>query len=134
MVSGDVSKRKSEGLAGKSVLIVEDEPLIALDVHRALSAAGASIVSALSVREALDQIGFADISAAIVDVQLGAQDAAQVCDALARRKIPFVFYTGRPASAPLLEQWAHILVIKKPATPEHIAAALSLAVRSMAKP
>jgi CheY-like chemotaxis protein len=33
----------------KSILIVEDEPLIALGIHEALSSAGASILSASSV-------------------------------------------------------------------------------------
>jgi CheY-like chemotaxis protein len=123
-------KRERPPLADLSILIVEDEPLVALDVHRALSAAGASIISALSVREAIDLIGYADISAAIVDVQLGAQDAAKVCDLLAQRKIPFVFYTGRSARAPLLAQWPHIPVIKKPATSTDIVSTLIFVARS----
>ena len=69
-------------LAGKSVLIVEDEPLVALEVHGALSAAGASIISAATASEAIRLIGYAEISAALVDVQLGNENAARVCDLL----------------------------------------------------
>jgi hypothetical protein len=31
-------------LAGRSILIVEDEPLIALEIHAAFNAAGASVI------------------------------------------------------------------------------------------
>jgi len=40
-------------LVGVTVLIVEDEPLIALDLHAALSAAGAGIMAATDTAEAL---------------------------------------------------------------------------------
>src|SRR4051812_16111525 len=65
-------------LAGTSILIIEDEPLVALGVHMALSTAGASIISATGTGEAIQLIGYAEISAAIVDVHLGAEDAAEV--------------------------------------------------------
>src|SRR5437870_2564365 len=51
-------------LVGASVLLVEDEPLIALDLHAALSAAGAGIIAATESAEALRLIRRNDISAA----------------------------------------------------------------------
>jgi CheY-like chemotaxis protein len=42
-------------LMDRSVLIVEDEPLIALDLHDALHEAGASILAATNVKDALAQ-------------------------------------------------------------------------------
>lgn len=42
------SSRQSR-LLGASILIVEDEPLIALDLHAALSAAGAGIIAATDI-------------------------------------------------------------------------------------
>jgi DNA-binding NtrC family response regulator len=109
----------------KSILIVEDEPLIALGVHGALNRSGASILSASTVREATRLIGYAEISAAVVDVRLGDEDASQICKLLARRNIPFVFYTGQPGTAPLLGEWPRVQVLKKPAPFEQIAAALA---------
>ena len=114
-------------LAGKSILIVEDEPLVALEVHRALSAAGASIISAATASEAIRLIGYAEISAALVDVQLGKESAARVCDLLARRQVPFVFYTGR-AEKMFLAHWPDVKVLNKPATTEDIIAALVAAL------
>ena len=57
-------------LAGRSILILEDEPLIALEVHAAFRAAGASIISAADSKEALRMIGLPDLSAAVVDINL----------------------------------------------------------------
>ena len=116
-------------LLGKSILIVEDEPLVALGVHSALSAAGASIISAGTAAEAGKLIGFAEISAAIVDVQLGSEDATQVCDQLARRQIPFVFYTGRADRTFLLAGWPDVKVLSKPATSQLIVSTLASLLR-----
>lgn len=121
-------------LAGTSILIVEDEPLVALDTHAALSATGASIISAATASEAVRLTGYADVTAAIVDIQLGSEDAAKVCDALARRGIPFIFYTGRADKAALLTEWPDAPVIRKPAMPHDIVATLSALLASRIDP
>ena len=99
-------------LAGRSILIVEDEPLIALDIHAAFSAAGANIVSASDNREALRLIGSPDLSAAVVDIALGAEDCCRVCKRLADSGVPFVFYTGE-ARTEVLRQWPKAPVLTK---------------------
>ena len=70
---------------GCSVLIVEDEPLIALELHDALHSAGASILGATTAKDALELIAYAQICAAIVDVKLGGNDCSSVCAALTIR-------------------------------------------------
>jgi DNA-binding response OmpR family regulator len=82
-------------LLGRSILIVEDEPLVALDVRAAFIAAGASVVSAGSCREALRLADSPGLSAAIVDINLGrGEDCSEVCERLSERHIPFLFFTG----------------------------------------
>jgi DNA-binding response OmpR family regulator len=120
--------RRAGALADSSILIVEDEPLVALGVHGTLSAAGGSIISAVSAAEARSLIGYAEISAAIVDIRLGGEDAAEVCTLLARRSIPFVFYTGSH-DAPLLAVWPGVPVIRKPARPQELVSALASLLR-----
>jgi CheY-like chemotaxis protein len=66
-------------LAGRSILVVEDEPLVAVNVHAPFSAAGASIISAANSREALRMISLPDLSAAIVDINLGKENCSAVC-------------------------------------------------------
>lgn len=119
------SRSQTRPLAHQSILIVEDEPLVALDVHRVLSDAGASIISASTPGEAIKLLSFAEVAAAIVDVQLGREDARQVCDLLARRGIPFAFYTGRADITLLRAQWPQVPVIKKPATSQDIVSILA---------
>lgn len=102
-------------LLGRSVLIVEDEPLIALELHGALHAAGASIIAATTIKEALHLITYAQICAAIVDVNLGGEDCSRVGAALAGRSIPFMFYTGY-STAPSITAWAQAPAIEKPAS------------------
>jgi CheY-like chemotaxis protein len=101
-------------LLGRSVLIVEDEPLIALELHDALHEAGASILAATTIEDALELIAYAQICAAIVDVNLGGQDCSSVCHALTKRSIPFIFYTGY-SEAPSLSQWPSAPAVGKPA-------------------
>src|SRR5215471_603057 len=89
---------------GRTVLIVEDELGIARELHDVLRASGASILTATTIKDALHLIGYAQIYAAIVDVNLRDEDCSSVCAALARRSIPFMFYTGY-STAP---SWAAI--------------------------
>jgi CheY-like chemotaxis protein len=101
-------------LHGRSVLVVEDEPLIALDLHVALCTAGASILTATNVKDAVELISSAQICAAIVDVNLNGDDCSSVCAALAKRSIPFMFYTGYLTADPL-SVWPNVPAVSKPA-------------------
>jgi CheY-like chemotaxis protein len=125
-----LSRSPAGPLAQQSILIVEDEPLVALDVHRVLSAAGASIISAATPGEAIKLLSFAEVTAAIVDLQLGSDDATLVCDFLQRRRIPFAFYTGRADTTLLHAQWPQVPLIKKPAKSEDIVSILTTLVAS----
>jgi hypothetical protein len=92
-----LSRRQPAGrisLFGVSVLIVEDEPLIALDLHAALSAAGAGIIAATDTDEALR---------------------------LLHHRVPFLFHTGH-ANARLLQGWPQVPVLIKPVSHQEIVA------------
>ena len=108
-------------LAGQLVLIVEDEPLIALDLHAALSAAGAGIVAATETVEALRLIRRNDVSAAVLDIGLGDRDCTQVCQALLHHGVPFLFYTGQGEAA-MLKAWPHVPIMIKPTGHDEIVA------------
>jgi CheY-like chemotaxis protein len=68
-------------LLGQTILIVEDEPLIALHLHAALLARGAGLIAATSSAEALALIRRNDVAGAVVDVTLARGDCHEVCDA-----------------------------------------------------
>jgi DNA-binding response OmpR family regulator len=103
----------SRSLFGRSVLVVEDDPLVALDVRAAVSAAGASVVSAASCSEALRLAVSPGLSAAILDIDLGhGEDCSAVCERLSERGIPFVFFTGE-VRPDILLKWPHAPILTK---------------------
>jgi DNA-binding response OmpR family regulator len=81
-------------LVGRLILVVEDEPLVALDVLRGLEAAGARVISARTLVDALTKAGDPDLSAAVLDHGLIEGDTSEVCEKLKERGIPFVLYSG----------------------------------------
>jgi len=90
---------KSMDLAGRSILLVEDEPLICLDITSRLQAAGAKVFAASHLDKALGLAGHPDISAGVLDFDLGKADSTLICWKLVDRRIPFIFHTGRVYSA-----------------------------------
>jgi DNA-binding response OmpR family regulator len=122
-----LSRRQCTGrisLFGVSVLIVEDEPLIALDLHAALNAAGAGLMAATDADEALRLIRRNDISAAVLDISLGERDCTAVCQALLHHRLPFLFHTGH-ANARMLQAWPEAPVLTKPVSHREIVAAVA---------
>ena len=101
-------------LAGQSILVVEDEPLIAMDVVQGLQSAGASVAQARTLSEALSKVECPDLSAAVLDHALNDGDASQICDRLDRRNIPFVVYSGYDYVEGPCSQGEHV---RKPAAP-----------------
>jgi DNA-binding response OmpR family regulator len=112
---------QGSSLAGRSILIVEDEPLIAINIAAAFEKAGAIVVAARSLREAVRRVEEDGLSAAVLDFGLGDGDADVLCGRLKERAIPFILHSG----------YAHVgnachggIVIPKPANPEALIEAL----------
>jgi DNA-binding response OmpR family regulator len=78
------------------ILIVEDEPLIAMMLEDFLDILGKQVAgSAENVADALGLVAAGGIDAAILDVNLrGGEKSWPIADALAAADIPFLFATG----------------------------------------
>ncbi|MCI0599026.1 MAG: response regulator [Beijerinckiaceae bacterium] len=77
------------------ILIVEDEPLIAVALESTLRELGFDAIGTVTrISAALEAIGREQIDGAILDVNLGLQRIDPVADALAARACPFFFMTG----------------------------------------
>ena len=77
------------------ILIVEDEPLIALTVEDMVMELGYEVAATIGrIDEALAFIEREHIDGAILDVNLGRLRIDPVADALALKGCPFVFTTG----------------------------------------
>ena len=78
-----------------SVLIVEDEPFIALDLGMAVEEARGKVIGpAGNVREALMLIEQHLVQAAILDVNLSDQDVTPIAELLIGGGVPVIFYFG----------------------------------------
>jgi ActR/RegA family two-component response regulator len=119
----------TNALAGRTILVAEDEPLIALDIVRALRAAGAHVLSAGHAEYGLCTSEHPHLSAAVIDLHLGDGSGMVICKRLQQRGLPFVVYTGYP---PMLtkSEYPGVSVIAKPARPDEIITALIGALKS----
>lgn len=117
--------------SGRNILIVEDEPLIAMMLEDFLAELGHEVVGTVdSVEAALDHVEKGGFDVAIVDVQLkDGKQAWAVADRLAETGTPFVIATGGHVEQPP-EQHAAAPVLAKPYTIEAIEPALAQACGS----
>jgi CheY-like chemotaxis protein len=113
-------------LRGKSVLIVEDEPLVAMDMQSTLRAAGCTVIGpAGTVREARKLIGEHDCDAALVDVNLRGETIDKLLPALRRNDIPYGFVTGYGAKV-LSQTFEETVTLTKPFSGEQLLAVVEV--------
>ncbi|MGE6696415.1 response regulator [Hyphomonas sp. NPDC076900] len=117
-------------LAGLHVLVVEDEPLVVLDLTHEIEDAGAEVVAvARTLSEALDTASGDGIDLAILDGNLRGEKVDAVAELLAGRDIPFCFVSGYgPEHLP--SAFRSVPVIQKPFS----SAGLRAVLRRLAKP
>lgn len=81
-------------IAGLRLLILEDEPILGLDLEDIIAEAGGTSIYAERVEEALDLIAAESLDAAILDVNVHGRTSYPVADLLQRLGLPFIFATG----------------------------------------
>ncbi len=112
------------------ILIVEDEPLIAMMIEDFLDILGKAVagsVDSVDAALALIEAGGTDgggVDAAILDVNLrGGEKSFAIADALAAKGIPFVFATGGSHDT-VAEAYRDRPTLPKPFTMDGVAKAL----------
>ncbi|WP_372640847.1 response regulator [Hyphomicrobium sp.] len=116
-------------LRGLHVLVVEDEPLIALDIKDILENSDVSVVGpAARVSEALALLAQNRPDAAVLDVRLQADTTTfPVADWLREQGIPFLFQTSDPDL--IGPTYAEVPVLRKPFQAEQLLAKLWISWR-----
>ncbi len=111
-------------LEGQRILVVEEQPLVALDLKLALEQAGAEVVVAGNAAEALGRVSQFDFTAGVVDWRPQSDDHRVVARALKQRKVLFLFYATNPPEDVTTVRGAPVFL--KPSRPEDIVQALAL--------
>lgn len=112
-------------LRGKRVLVVEDEPFIALALEEMVVELGCTLAGSVAqIADALVLIEAGSVDAAVLDVNLGLEKVDPVADALAALGCPFVFTTGY-GRVGVPSAHSDRAVVEKPFSRDDVAAALA---------
>ena len=85
-----------------TVLLLEDEFLIALELEEALEDAGFRVLSTSRIDECLHRLTTVTPDTAILDFRCGSETSRPVAGVLADRQVPFVVYSGLPGEDELV--------------------------------
>jgi DNA-binding response OmpR family regulator len=117
--------RRHRDLNGATVLLAEDDTLVASALADHLNKAGAKVAGPVaSVSQALDTLESADIDVAIIDFMLEDSNTAPLQEALFSKQVPFVVITGYPRV--LVRRDARQTVLGKPVSPEELYSAVRM--------
>ncbi|HEY1425216.1 MAG TPA: response regulator [Caulobacteraceae bacterium] len=115
--------------AGRRVLVVEDEMMIAMLVEDMLCELGCAVVGPVHALEAALDLARSDdgLDAALLDVNLAGQPVFAVADALRAKGVPAIFSTGY-GDAGLRDVDRGAQVLQKPFRAGDLARALTAAL------
>lgn len=113
-------------LKGATILIVEDEPLIVMDISMAFEPTGAHLTTTNTVKHARLLVEHDGLSAAILDHALPDGVATSLCTRLTERGIPFLMYSGFPSTDGACKNAPHV---SKPASHDVLLDAVEALIR-----
>ena len=113
------------------VLIVEDDPIIGLDLRETLAAAGAFVLGpAVDVGSALALLENSRVDAAVLDHVILGGDSRPIADVLLQRGVPFLFHTSHRGELPT--RYPSVKIIDKPSQPDGLIRSLQALVAKTA--
>lgn len=109
------------------ILVVEDEPFIAMGLEQLLPKLGYEVVSVAShLRDALAKAEAGGFDLAILDVNLSGELSYRVADVLLAKGIPFIFCTAYADVA--FGRYTHVPVLQKPFDKKALSRAIDAAL------
>ena len=114
--------------SSRSILIVEDEPLISMMLEDFIDSLGHKVSGTCeSVSEALAEVDRGGFDLAILDVNLKGENVWPVAARLREKRVPFVLATGGHVDPPPAE-YRDTPVLEKPYTVERVSPAIEAAM------
>lgn len=100
-------------LQGLEVLVVEDDAFIQLDLQMILEDAGATVITASTLKEAFQTIDRA-FHAAILDITLPDGEVRPVAEVLAKKETPIIFHSSVSDARPWASKIPRAIAVSKP--------------------
>ena len=111
---------KERCLQGKRIIVIEDEPLVAMDLQSTLDAAGCEVIGPVgTLDKARTLIAQAEFDAALLDVNLSGHRVDELAAALTRKNVPFAFVSGYGRES-LPSGFHEAMLLKKPFSQEQL--------------
>jgi len=111
---GEAPRSTSLAIGGNRILVVEDEPLVAMNLSTSLVELGFHVIGPYStLAKAAAAAVEIELDAALLDVNLSGKAVYPVADILASKNVPFAFITGYGTEA-LPNKYANVPVLQKP--------------------
>lgn len=99
-----------------SILVAEDEAMIAMQIEMDLEDAGYKVVGpCMTLQACFDALENQHIDAAVLDVDLADYDVFPIATELQNRGTDFVFHTGRGQRDKIIELFPNAPICTKPA-------------------
>jgi DNA-binding response OmpR family regulator len=117
----------SRPLAGKVVLVVEDEYAVAALVQDTLERQGAMVLGPAATIDAALALVTESPDVAVLDVNVGGSAVFPVAAALESAGVPFLFSTGY-GRATIPTRYAHVARLRKPFLMAELVAGLTTAI------
>lgn len=117
-------------LSGTSILVLEDEAILALDLALTIEDEGATVegpLHRLDQTMAFDDLGRLD--AAILDVDICGTEVFAFADRLRAENVPIIFHTGRSELTRLRIRYPEAQIVRKPSPSRQVVTMLRQAVR-----
>jgi CheY-like chemotaxis protein len=111
-------------IRGSSVLVLEDEPLVAMMTCRVIEQLGASIVGPFGRLEEAREVSLDSLDAAVLDVNVNGELVYEFATEIKSRGKPILFVTGYHAGA-IEKEFSDVPVLTKPIEPDTLAAMLA---------
>ena len=124
--SGDISQQVKT-----DIMIIEDEPLIAMDIEQLVTDLGHTVTGIARTRsEAIELYGNSSPKMVLADIQLadGSSGIDAVNDILKSADIPVIFITAYPEKLLTGERPEPTFLVTKPFNPEQVKALISQAL------
>lgn len=122
--AGEKHSVSTNKLEHKRILIVDDEPLIAVNTEDLVRHFGALVVGPYFSASAAQHALASRIDAALLDVNLGGEDSLGLAEALQAKGVPIILVTGYQPDA-VSERFAKCQVLTKPIESGALGAALA---------